>query len=241
MMKGNNTGRALFSSMLSLLLCCTMLFGTTLAWFSDSADSGSNVIMSGNLDMDVQYTLDGVTWKPLDGAVDLFQKGLWEPGHTEIVVLKIENTGSLALQYAANINTVAEIPGQSREGDPIVLSQILTVSTLHQTADAFDPAAPFTGENGVTYARTDVFENADVLQPDIPLKAGETHYLTVKVDMADNLGNEVNHNGVNIPKITFGVNVLATQTGAENDSFGNQYDAGASYPDPAEQNQSDTE
>ncbi len=232
MMNGRNTGRALFSSMLSMLLCCTMLFGTTLAWFSDSSDSGNNVILSGNLDMTVSYTLDGVTWKPLDGAVDLFQKGLWEPGHTEVVALKIENTGSLALQYAVNLNTAAEVPGVSRDGAPIVLSKILTVSTLHQPAATFDPAAPFAGENGVTYARTDVFENASVLQPDMLLKAGETHYLTVKVDMADTLNGEVNHNGTSVPKITFGINVLANQTAWESDSFGNQYDTPPVPPVP---------
>ena len=79
------TKRSFLISVLSLLLCFSMLLGTTWAWFTDSVSSGSNVIKSGNLDLDVQYTLDGETWNDLDGADDLFQKSLWEPGHTEVV------------------------------------------------------------------------------------------------------------------------------------------------------------
>jgi hypothetical protein len=48
--------------------------------------------------------------------------------------------------------------------------------------------------------------------------------------MAETVGNEANHNGTDIPSIEFGINVLATQYTYENDSFGNQYDAGAEYP-----------
>ena len=98
MTNSKTTKRALYSSVVTLLLCFTMLLGTTFAWFTDSAASGSNVITAGNLDMVVEYTLDGENWKNLDGATDLFQKGLWEPGHTEVVLLKITNNGSLALK-----------------------------------------------------------------------------------------------------------------------------------------------
>ena len=77
-MTNKTTKRALLSSVLALFLCFTMLLGTTYAWFTDEVTSGSNVIKAGNLDIAVEYTLDGETWKDLDGAEDLFQKGLWE-------------------------------------------------------------------------------------------------------------------------------------------------------------------
>ena len=38
--------RALMLSMLSLLMCCTMLIGTTFAWFTDSASTGINTIQN---------------------------------------------------------------------------------------------------------------------------------------------------------------------------------------------------
>ena len=83
MTNSKSTKRSLLVSTISLLLCFAMLLGTTFAWFTDSAATGSNVITSGNLDIDVQYTLGDkdtageFVWADLDGATDLFQKGLW--------------------------------------------------------------------------------------------------------------------------------------------------------------------
>ena len=160
MTNSKTTKRALFSSVVALLLCFTMLLGTTFAWFTDSAASGSNVITAGNLDIVVEYTLDGTNWNDLDGATDLFQKGLWEPGHTEVVALRIKNNGTLALKYAANMNIVDETVGKTKDGADIVLSDILTVSTLVQQAVDADGNAnqigditlglAFNGENSVS-------------------------------------------------------------------------------------------
>ena len=63
-----------------LIICLGMLTGTTYAWLSDLFSSGSNVIQAGNLDISVEYTLDGENWNNLDGAKDLFKKDAWEPG-----------------------------------------------------------------------------------------------------------------------------------------------------------------
>jgi predicted ribosomally synthesized peptide with SipW-like signal peptide len=147
-----------------------MLLGTTYAWFTDSAASASNVITAGNLDIEVTYTLDGVTWNNLDGANDLFQKGLWEPGHTEVVVLKIENKGTLALKYSADINVVDEKVGKTKDNKDIVLSKILTVSTCTQQAIDANGAANSNGaifpgmafnqpEGWIGYQTTNTFEN----------------------------------------------------------------------------------
>lgn len=233
-MTRKNTKRALVSSAVSLTLCCSMLVGSTFAWFTDSAASGSNVIKSGNLDIEVQYTLDGENWHPLDGAKDLFQKDLWEPGHTEVVALKIENKGSLALKYAANMNIVEEEKGTNKAGDEFALSDILTVSTLVQEANQVGDIAvmlAFNGENSVKYENTDEFKDSNVLRDNVELLPGAAHYVIVKADMAETVGNEANHNGEDVPSIEFGINVLATQFTYENDSYGNQYDKDASTDD----------
>ena len=226
------TKRTLLSSVLSIVLCVSMLLGTTYAWFTDSVTSGSNVIQSGNLDLEVQYTLDGENWANLDGATNLFQTGLWEPGHTEVVVLKISNEGSLALKYGATMNLVAETVGKTKNGDDIVLSEILTVSTLiQQTGMVGDIAVmlAFINEVGVLYENTSLFNDANVLGAQKTLASGDSHYLIIKVDMAETVGNEANHDGVNKPSIDFGLNIYATQDIGENDSFGNDYDALADY------------
>ena len=238
MTKQRSTKRALILSALSLLLCVSMLIGSTYAWFTDSVVSGSNVITSGNLDLEVQYTLDGDNWANLDGANDLFRKGLWEPGHTEVMALKIENKGSLAFKYAANMNIINEVVGINKDGGDIVLSEILTVSTLRMDGGAIGAALAgtiFSGEDAAIWNSTDVvtssFKNGNVLANDNIVLAGEDAFVLIKVDMAETVGNEANHNGVDVPSIEFGLNVLATQYTYENDSFGNQYDKDAEYPE----------
>ncbi len=237
MTKKKSTKRALLLSALSLLMCVSMLIGSTYAWFTDSVTSGSNVIKSGNLDLVVEYTLDGKTWNNLDGADDLFKKGLWEPGHTEVVALRVKNNGSLALKYVANMNILKEVVGETKDGAKIVLSDILTVSTLVQQANDdwgigdITLALAFGGENKVGYEYTSSFKSGNVLREDVELAPGIEHYLIVKVDMDETVGNEANHNGVNIPSIEFGINVLATQFTYESDSFGNNYDKDATYPE----------
>ena len=225
-MKIRHTSKIL-TSLLAVVSCFAMLIGSTYAWFTDSSMSGSNLIQSGNIDVVVEYTLDGENWNDLDGATDLFQKGLWEPGHTEVVALKIKNNGSLALKYAAKMNVVKETLGKTKDGTDIKLSDVLTVSTLVQEKNDVGEIAlmlAFMGQNAIAYEQTSTFNNANVLHKDQELLPNSEHYLIVKVDMADDLGNEFNHNGVDIPTIEFGINVLATQFTYENDTFGNQYD-----------------
>ncbi len=226
------TKRALLGSVISLLLCFAMLLGTTFAWFTDNAATGSNVITSGNLDVEVEYTLDGINWDKLDGADDLFNKSLWEPGHTEVVALRIKNNGSLALKYNVNMNIVGETIGKTKDNKDIVLSDILTVSTLNHEVNQMGELTlglAFEGEDKVDYENTTTFKDGSVLDNDKELQPGVSHYLIVKVDMAETVGNEANHNGIDIPKITFGINVNATQFTSEEDSFGNQYDKDATY------------
>ncbi len=231
MTKTKSTKRALLMSALSLLMCLTMLIGSTFPWFTDSVTSGSNVITAGNLDIEVEYTLDGENWNDLAGATDLFKKGLWEPGHTEVVALKIENKGSLALKYAASMNIFNEVVGKNKDGGDIVLSDILTVDSINMDTGAMGDvmlAVAFNDESTLQYTNTASFKTANVLGSDEMLLAGASKYLIVKVDMAETVGNEANHNGTDIPSIEFGLNVLATQYTHENDSFGNQYDKYAS-------------
>ena len=220
----------------ALALCFTTMIGSTFAWFTDSVESENNVITAGNLDIEVKYTLDGETWADLEGATGLFQKGLWEPGHTEVVALKIENKGTLAAKYAANMNIVNETIGKTKKGADIKLSDILTVSTLVQQAD--DEAGmgditlmlAYMGENMIGYEQTTAFSASNVLRNDIELQPGDGHYMVIRVDMAETVGNEANHDGTNVPSIKFGLNVVATQLMYENDSFGNDYDEDAEYP-----------
>lgn len=54
-MNAKTTKRALFSSVLAIVLCLAMLIGTTFAWFTDTASTGVNKIQAGNLAL--KYTI----------------------------------------------------------------------------------------------------------------------------------------------------------------------------------------
>lgn len=82
---------ALLMSALALVLCVSMLVGTTFAWFTDSVTSKNNIIKAGNLDVTLEYSVDGTTWTAVEEATSLFsENSLWEPGHTEFVYLRVQ-------------------------------------------------------------------------------------------------------------------------------------------------------
>ena len=117
-----STKRALLTSVMALLLCFTMLLGTTYAWFTDSATSSSNVIKSGTLDIKMSYLKhanfsyyyerpDDAMWIDVesDEAEPIFNYDRWEPGYTGAAYVKIENKGNLALRYGISIVPTGEV------------------------------------------------------------------------------------------------------------------------------------
>ena len=98
------TKRALLSSVMAMLICITMLIGTTFAWFTDSASMAVNKIQAGTLEvqlLDAQgHSLEGQTLAWQKAAGHESDEVLWEPGCTyKLQPITIKNTGNLALKY----------------------------------------------------------------------------------------------------------------------------------------------
>lgn len=111
MTKSKQTKSALFSSVVVLLLCFTMLLGATFAWFTDNASSSVNKIQAGTLDIQL---LDA-TGNSLNGKTLSWQKAaghendevLCEPGCTyNLQTITIKNNGNLALKYKIEITGI---------------------------------------------------------------------------------------------------------------------------------------
>ena len=102
-----STKRALALSLLSMLLCVSMLIGSTYAWFTDTATTAVNKIQAGTLDVALEMSTDnGVTWKNAEGktlnfmTTDNRKEILWEPGCTyALPLLRVVNKGNLSLKY----------------------------------------------------------------------------------------------------------------------------------------------
>ena len=54
MKKTYSTKRPLVMALLALVLCLSMLVGTTFAWFTDTATTGVNTIQAGTLDVGLE-------------------------------------------------------------------------------------------------------------------------------------------------------------------------------------------
>ena len=80
--------------------------GGTIAWFSDSVTSETNVLKSGNLDVALYYTDHDTTTKTkVDENTKLFTiPSLWEPGAVAYTNLYVANEGTLNLKYQLTMN-----------------------------------------------------------------------------------------------------------------------------------------
>ena len=205
------TKRALLTSVMALVMCVVMLVGTTFAWFTDTASTGVNKIVAGNLKVDIvdesNQTLNGKTLKFIQ-AVNETEKApvesvLWEPGATFFTQgFKIANKGNLALKY--------KVVASGITGDTGLLKVMKfdVVSAMTKTGSEVD----FAATPGQLLPST----------TDAPSVSG-IFYLRGHMD--ENAGNEYK----NMTLTGISVTVYATQLNSEFDSFGNDYDENADY------------
>ena len=232
MTNSKSTKRVLISSALAILMCAAMLIGTTFAWFTDTASTAVNKIQAGNLKMEVTYkNTAGGNFMEANKETPVFDNNaLWEPGHVEYVVLKVSNTGSLALKYKLGINITNEVGSTNVYNNAFKLSDYIRFAVLDgdRTGSSVDRDAlvaaatdsklikeGYTAENHLTATGTDNSQKV----------------VTLVVWMPTTVGNEANHKTeVTAPSIDLGITVAATQDIVEKDSFDNTYDKDAVYP-----------
>ena len=199
MKKKNVTKGALLASILAMVLCVTMLVGTTFAWFTDTASANVNKIQSGTLDvaLEMKTAKDGVeTWVSAEGETLTFKtvdgreadKILWEPGCTyELPALRVVNNGNLNLKYK------------------VVISGINGDAKLNKVIKW-------------TMNNADIVTTENTLEP--KENSGE---LVIKGHMDEAAGNEYQNLTIDGVAVT----VYATQETGEYDSNNNTYDQGA--------------
>ena len=105
------TKRALLTSVLALIICVSMLIGTTAAWFTDTVTSSGNKIISGTLKVDLQVLNEETgAWDSVKSNKNpIFNYENWEPGYVQVKVLRVVNLGSLALKWQAALLSTEEL------------------------------------------------------------------------------------------------------------------------------------
>lgn len=223
-----STKKSLLASGLALLVCCTLLIGTTFAWFTDSATNSGNRIEAGTLDIDLLMDLDGkgtsYGYESIaDGEGDIFSEngnGInWEPGRTEIVYLAVQNNGTLAASFDLDVIPTA-IEGKQHLGEVLEFAVLDDMKSFDElTADNWTELTENLDQGQNLFEKLNTTRR--VVEDEIVNK-GETKYLALAVHMKETAESEYENAAVNID-----VQVNATQAPVENDAFGNTYDEGA--------------
>ena len=208
MTNNKSTKRALFTSALALLMCVTMLIGTTFAWFTDTASTAVNKIQAGNLKVDIigendDNHLEKLNFAKAASAED--EELLWEPGCRYLTEgFRIANKGNLALKWKAQVNK-GKTADNKGNFDLLDVIDFYLVTKAADGKDLETPLDEFTGN----------------------LKKTETSGVYyIKGIMQTTAGN--NYQGLTLEGIT--ITVVATQDTVEYDSIDNQYDKDAQYP-----------
>ena len=211
MTSSKSAKRALITSALAILMCAAMLIGTTFAWFTDTASTVVNKIVSGNLKVDIigadsDSHIEKLNFtKAATTDAEAGAEILWEPGCRYLTEgFRIANKGNLALKWKAQVNTgtTAANEGNFDLLDVIDFYLVTKAADGTETETALDE---FTGNLKKT-------ETSDV------------YY--IKGVMQTTAGND--YQGLTLDGIS--ITVVATQDTVESDSFDNQYDKDAEYP-----------
>lgn len=205
MTKTKSTKRALLLSALSLLMCVSMLIGSTFAWFTDEVKSAGNTIQAGTLQIKLEKYTNSL-WEDAEGKTIAFRTHkdstvtaeniLWEPGCTFwMESIHVKNTGDLALKYEIALSAI--------NGDPALLQAIEFTYTAYDS-------------NGGVASSGALNEIKGELLP------GQTSGdIIIRAHMKEDAGNECQ--GKKLENIS--VVVFAQQLTHEFDTLGNQYDA----------------
>ncbi len=213
MEKQKATKRALLTSLLSLVLCCVMLIGTTYAWFTDSVTSANNKIVAGDLKIDLELLdKETNTWNSIKKSkTSLFNYDKWEPGYTSMKVLKVENEGSLALKWTATFSSNSQLG---------ILADVIDVYVKQGVTTYPSDRADLVGWKNAGTLREFVTNIKTTTHGE--LLKGESATLGIALKMRETAGNEYKNQALGF----FDITIYATQLDSESDSFGPDYDKG---------------
>jgi len=226
-MKRKNLNRnALVTSVISLLLCVSMLVGTTFAWFTDEVVTGMNTIAAGNLD--VELLAGG---QKVNSDTKLFSKvEKWEPGVVVYENLQVTNVGTLALQYQLSLNF-----GNENDLAGHKLSEVLKVAVIDKIENATRQQVLAAAE-GKGIALADLLISGELEAGKSSTEQAVVIFWAPNDNATDNLYNANNDKETSDKQplhIDFGVKLFASQNTVESDSFDNQYDKPAVVPEGA--------
>lgn len=214
------TKRALYLSLFTILMCILLLVGNTFAWFTDTVTSSGNKIESGNLIVDLELLSKDGSWTSIkQDKTTLFTNEKWEPGYTEVKILRVENEGDLNLKWLAKFVSEEELSALADVIDVYVLNYGILEDASIVAHPADRTLADYTNVGSLAE-----FINSMEETTKGTLKSGEKAYLGIALKMQETAGNE--YQGMSLGG-SFDIKIVASQDIGEEDSFDGQYDTNA--------------
>lgn len=211
------TGRAgiykrisLALSLVSVLTWIILGSGISVAWFSDAAPEIRNVFHFADFKLEVSYRAeDGAEWEDLEGATKVFNdEALYEPGYTQVVYLKVDNTGERAFTFKTAVSVTDYTVATNMYGQHFNLQDYLRFGIVAANTEEALSEALSTRQKAVALADQKLNNySTDAAE----LAAGGTTYLALVVHMPESVENVANYRGSDIPKVELGLIVSASQ------------------------------
>lgn len=187
--------------------------GATVAWFTDTSDDVRNQFHIGMIDMDVYFKNDVIkTYTPLDYSTAVFDdQALYEPGYTQVVFFKIENSGDVDFHYKLSVTVDKAVTAKSVLGNEIYLPNYLRYGAVFGKSEETVIEQVSKRLKSWTYADSYMLNTWSELSPYI-FEAGEApHYGALILYMPVDVGNAANYRGT-APEVELGLTVYAQQT-----------------------------
>ena len=219
MQKERSLKQRITAAIMALVMLMTSLLGTTFAWFTDSVTSSGNVIQTGKLDAQMHWSdelldYDSDEWNDAEGNVPVFNYNYWEPGYTEVKYVKVSNAGSLNFKWKLNIEANGAVT------DLADVIDVYYVNPVNAELESLDGLTSSGKLSSVLANKTAASGN---------LVAGGNQIFAIAFHMDELAGNE--YQDTSLCDGGFSLKLLATQDIGESDSFGDDYDADAQWPE----------
>ena len=223
-----------FTSLICLVLCVSMFFGTSYAWFTSEVNNVENEIYIGTLDVELEKKLTDGSWNSLASSeIKLFNnRTLWEPGYTALETIKVTNKGDLAFKYVLSFTTGAAVDAQGTAANLADVAKYFDVWVYdyydnNQVAPAQTSYKAITEHgSGWTYAGAldQLLAGKAVLEGNM-ITVRDENGASVETEDTYMIALHMNENAdekVMGHKVSLNVKLIAYQKASEADDFGNK-------------------
>lgn len=199
---------ALVLSVLAVVLWSLLGTGTSLAWFSDETDELNNVINFAEFSLEVSHKTD-TGYATIEGKTDIFDSAaLYEPGYTEVVYLKVKNTGTVAFNAKTAVTVSDYRPAVNVFGQRFNLQDYMRFGIV--TADSEAALDALLPDRDAARAVADMpLDNYETTP--VPVNANSEMYVGLVVYMPEDVANFANHRSPTPPSVDLMLVVTADQ------------------------------